>query len=205
MRRTPDLERAARAVASLLEAAGLDPASDPELADTPERVARALLHELLSGYDQDPAAILAERTASRARGIVALRDVDVVTTCPHHLMVATGTAHVAYAPGRYVVGLGALGRLLDCLSRRLVLQEDLAASVCKALVQHAHARAAVCVLELRPGCVVARGERRHRARAVSIAWSGPAVNDPAVRADLLAAVGRPGAARRGATTRRGSA
>ena len=63
-----DLSKAARAIEEFLEALGLDPHHEPELRETGRRVADAYANELLDGYAQDPAAILAEHTASTSRG-----------------------------------------------------------------------------------------------------------------------------------------
>lgn len=173
MRRPVDLERAARAIEDFLAAVGAPVDGDPELRDTGRRVAEAYACDLLSGYEQDPARILAERTSSEAPGIVLVTSIATTTTCPHHLMPATGVAHVGYLPGASVVGLGALARLVDCYARRLVLQEDLGRSVAAALVEHLGARAAGVVLDLSPTCLTSRGDRRHGARAITIAYDGP--------------------------------
>jgi GTP cyclohydrolase I len=185
-----DVDRAAKAIDEFLRALGHPPESDPELRGTGERVARAYAEELLGGYAMDPAAILAERTAARTRGMVVLANVRATTVCPHHLLPASGVAHVGYLPGDAVVGLGALGRLVDCFARRLVLQEELGQSIADALVQHLGARGAGCVVEMTQACVSARGERRHDARAVTHAFAGELTSDPALRAELLGAIQR---------------
>lgn len=169
-----DVEAAARAIDAFLAALGHPPQSDPELRGTGRRVAEAYAHELLTGYAEDPAAILADATASDAPGLVVVTDVRVTTMCPHHLLPASGVAHVGYLPGARVVGLGALARVVQCFARRLILQEDLGAKVADALVRHLGAKAAACALDLSPTCMTARGEREHGARAVSVAYAGDA-------------------------------
>ena len=187
MKRAPDLRRAAKAIEDLLDALDI-PKNDPELRGTPARVAETLAHDLLSGYGTDPAEVLAEATASRAPGLVVLADVAAVTVCPHHLLPAVGVVHLGYLPGEKVAGLGALARLVDCLSRRLVLQEDLGQQIADALVAHLGARGAGAIVELSPLCVTARGERRHGTRAVTTAYAGALATDASARAELLQAV-----------------
>ncbi|MCB9601576.1 MAG: GTP cyclohydrolase I [Sandaracinus sp.] len=169
-----DVEAAARAIEAFLTALGHPPSSDPELQGTGKRVAEAYAQELLAGYAEDPAAILADATASEAPGLVVVTDVQTTTMCPHHLLPASGVSHVGYLPGGSVVGLGALARVVHCFSRRLILQEDLGAKVAEALVTHLGAKAAACALDLSPTCMTARGEREHAARAVTIAYAGDA-------------------------------
>ena len=181
----PDLERAARAVAELLEALGAPVGADPELEGTGRRVAEAFAHELLAGYRMDPADVLSEHTAAETPGLVLLRDLPVTTMCPHHLMPASGVAHVGYLPGQRVAGFGSIGRLVDCFSRRLALQEAIGQNVVDALASHLGARGAGCVLDLSPTCLTARGGRRHGARAVTYAWSGEMARDAAARSEML--------------------
>lgn len=188
MGRRVDREKAARAVRELLQAVGAPLDDDPELSGTPDRVAQTFIDELLAGYDEDPAAILADTTDTHAPGLVVVRDLPVTTMCPHHLLPAQGVGHVGYLPGNRVVGLGALGRLLGCYARRLILQEDLGQAVVDALMRHLGARGAGCVIDLTPTCLTGRGGRHHGARAVTTTLAGALRDDPALQRQFLASL-----------------
>lgn len=169
-----DKRAAQAAIADFLRALGRDPASEPELAETPARVVDAFADELLEGYGVDLARLVADgstHTESPA-GIVALKDVSVATVCPHHLMPGLGHAHVVYRPGARVLGLGAIARLVNACARRLVLQETIAEDVVKAFLEHAGARGAYCEVTLVHGCLSARGACQSNARATSIVRRG---------------------------------
>ncbi len=186
-RAVPDLTRAARAIDEFLSAIGA-PTGDPELAGTGRRVAEAFALDLLSGYGEDPVRILAEGTGSHSAGLVVVTDLAAATICPHHLLPAMGNVHVGYFPGERVVGLGALGRLVDCYARRLALQEDIGQQIADALVAHLGARAAGVAIDFEQACVSARGERRHGARAYTVAFAGAAQDGAPLRAELLHAL-----------------
>jgi GTP cyclohydrolase IA len=183
--------RAAGAVARFLDALGLPRAvrRSAELAQTPARVAQAWLDELLDGYRQDPAAVLSPASASPARDLVALTGITYQSMCPHHLLPSRGVAHVAYLPGGRVAGFGQVVRLVDALAHRLVLQEDLARDVARALVDHLGARGAACVLDAEHLCLTARGARRVGTRAHSEAFVGALARDGEARRRFLAAIG----------------
>lgn len=183
-----DLEGAARAIEAFLRAVGAPIGDDPELEGTGRRVAEAWADDLLSGYAADPAHILSDATASDAPGLVVVTDLAAATMCPHHLMPASGVVHVGYFPGERVVGFGALGRLVDALSRRLRLQEDLGRDIAEALVEHLGARGAGAVVDLAPTCMTARGDRRHAARATTLAFAGSMSHDPSLQQQLLSAI-----------------
>jgi len=181
----PDPAAAQRAIEAFLEAVGAPVREDPELAGTGARVTQAFLEDFLSGYAMDPGLVFADATASNSPAMVALIDLPATTMCPHHLLPASGLVHVGYWPGDKVAGFGAIAALVDGYTRRLALQEDIARNVADALVAHLGARAAGCLVDLTPTCATVRGERRHGMRALTSAFAGEAVNDAALRSELL--------------------
>jgi GTP cyclohydrolase I len=159
-----DRQRAIAALRALLQALGHDPAERADLRDTPERAADAWIAELLVGYSVDPARLLASGSealpdASLA-GPVVLRDLAIVSVCPHHLLPSLGRATVAYLPGSLLLGLGTVARLVDALARRLTFQEEIGTNVVAALMDHGRARGAWCRLSMQQFCVCARGTRQ---------------------------------------------
>jgi GTP cyclohydrolase I len=185
----------AAAVEAFLDALGLPPAvrAGPDLADTPRRVAEAWAEDLLDGYRESPARILAESMPATASGLVAVTGIDYHSMCPHHLLPSRGVAHVCYLPGARVVGFGQLARVVDCLSHRLVLEEDLAREVAEALVEHLGARGAACVLDAEHFCLSVRGERRREARAHAQCFLGALAEDARLQDRFLALVPPAGA------------
>ncbi len=154
---------AEQAIAAFLEALGHSVDSDPQLAQTPTRVADAYMNELLGGYAVDVVALLDSPSCGIPRadaGLVVLRDVRIHTICPHHLLPGLGVATVAYRPGTRVLGLGVLARLVDAFARRLALQEDIGRRVVDALLTHGGARGAYCRLDLHHTCLSCRGPRQ---------------------------------------------
>ncbi len=198
---------AADAVGRFLDALGLPPGvrGAPDLAGTPRRVAEAWLEDLVDGYGRDPAELLAGAIPSAGRDLVAVTGIDFHSVCPHHLLPSRGVAHVAYVPGGRVVGFGQIVKLVDALAHRLVLQEDLARQIARALVEHLGARGAGCVLEAEHLCLTVRGERRAGARAHAEAYAGAMAREGGARGRFLAAIQRasPPGSGSGKTRRRG--
>ncbi|MFO0567891.1 MAG: GTP cyclohydrolase I [Polyangiaceae bacterium] len=180
-----DKPAAQRAIAEFLRALGRDPEREPELRDTPRRVADAFADELLSGYAIDLRALLGEGSAPGANsaGIVVVRRIAVATVCPHHLLSSLGHATVAYRPGERVLGLGTVARLVDACARRLALQEQIGVEVVNALVSLGGARGAFCQLTLHHSCLSARGSRQADATVRTQASAGE-LADPACLAEL---------------------
>lgn len=178
-----DKVAAARAIDAFLLALGRDPNEEPELRGTGARVAAAFADELCRGYAVDVDALLRENTILvDSSGLVFLRDIAVSTICPHHLMLGTGLATVAYAPRGKILGVGAIARVVDAFSQRLALQEAIGEDVVKALAAHLDPEWAMCRIVMSHGCMTARGERRHGAMLDTLAVRGD-------RAAALAALG----------------
>lgn len=121
------IDRATAAYEKFLEALGFDWKNDVNSDNTPHRVAKAWVNDIISGcYDQPP-KITAFTNEDGYEGIVCQNNIPVVSLCSHHNLQFTGTAHVSYIPSKEgkVVGLSKLNRIVDFFSRRPQLQEAL--------------------------------------------------------------------------------
>jgi GTP cyclohydrolase IA len=186
-----DRAAAANAIATFLRAIGRDPGAEAELADTGERVADAFLHDLCQGYAIDTRARLASSVlAGSGSVIVAVRDIPVVTTCPHHLMPAMGKATVAFQSAGRVVGIGALAGLVDAHARRLTLQETIGERVVDDIVAALAPSWAGCRLILSHACMIARGERAIGASVETVALRGASSAERVSAAHAALGVGR---------------
>jgi GTP cyclohydrolase I len=156
------------------------------MAGTPARVAAAWSRDLLSGYRQDPATILAPLAERSSRGLVAVRDIGFTSVCMHHLLPFEGKAHVAYAPDGRIAGLSRIARLVDCLARRLQLQEHLGSQIAGAIQESLRPLGAACLIEASHACVAARAARKTGSRIVTAAFTGEFLSSSARRREVLA-------------------
>ena len=165
---------------------------------TPQRVADAWSREIVSGYGTDPRRILARTMAARDHDLVLVRDIPFTSVCVHHLLPFGGTAHVAYLPGRRLVGLSKIARAVDALARRLQLQERLTRQIVETLQESLRPLGSACVMEAEHLCMSIRGPRKKGARVVTTAYTGVFRSRPALRLEFL----RLASARPGPRTRR---
>lgn len=176
-------------MSELLAAIGAD-ATRPGLADTPRRVAESYA-EFFSGVGVDPAVNpddLIDLEEGRRGELVIVRDIAFRSMCEHHLLPFVGVAHVAYLPGRHVIGLGALPRLVDTLASRPQLQERLSDEIADVLADGLDARGVLVVLDARQDCVSTRGARQVDSTTVTLASRGE-LADGGQQAAVLALIG----------------
>jgi GTP cyclohydrolase I len=124
--RLPAVEKA---LGDFLTALGYDWENDPNMKETPKRVAKMYINEVTAGtYDAPPRITQFENT-SGYNGMVVQKRIDVKSLCSHHLQPFIGKAYIAYIPGDDVVGLSKLNRTVDYFARRPQLQEQLTQQV----------------------------------------------------------------------------
>jgi GTP cyclohydrolase I len=182
-----DLQRVERAVRELLFAIGEDPDREG-LKQTPARVARSYT-EIFAGMVQKPEDVLTTSFEIGHNELILVRDIEVYSTCEHHLVPFHGVAHVGYIPGRdgRVTGLSKLARLVDVYARRPQVQERLTSQVADALCEHLKPLGALVVVECEHLCMSMRGVRRPGSRTITSAVRGQ-LRDPATRAEAMGLV-----------------
>ena len=182
-----DAPRVEAAIRELLIAVGEDPEREG-LRDTPARVARAYA-ETFSGLRQNASDVLATTFALGHEEMVLVKDIEVYSTCEHHLVPFHGVAHVGYIPsanGR-VAGLSKLARLVDVFARRPQVQERLTSQIADALVEFLDPAGAIVVIECEHLCMSMRGVRKPGSRTVTSAVRGQ-MRDIATRAEAMSLI-----------------
>ena len=121
--------------------------------------------------------------------LVLVRDIEVYSTCEHHLVPFHGVAHVGYIPGSdgRVTGLSKLARLVDVFARRPQVQERLTTQIADAMVTTSQPRGVIVVVECEHLCMSMRGVRRPGSRTITSAVRGQ-LRDPATRAEAMGLV-----------------
>ncbi|MDQ1535966.1 MAG: cyclohydrolase [Actinomycetota bacterium] len=182
-----DLGRIERAVRELLLAIGEDPDRDG-LVQTPARVARSYV-EIFAGMGQKPEDVLTTTFEIGHDELILVRDIEVYSTCEHHLVPFHGVAHVGYIPGPdgRVTGLSKLARLVDVYARRPQVQERMTSQIADALCEHLQPLGVLVVIECEHLCMSMRGVRRPGSRTITSAVRGQ-LRDPATRAEAMGLV-----------------
>ncbi|MCK9795135.1 GTP cyclohydrolase I FolE [Isoptericola sp. 4D.3] len=182
-----DAARAEAAVRELLLAVGEDPEREG-LRDTPARVARAY-QEIFAGLRQEPEDVLTTTFDIGHEEMVLVRDIEVYSTCEHHLVPFHGVAHVGYIPsteGR-ITGLSKLARLVEVYARRPQVQERLTTQIADAMVRILEPRGVLVVVECEHLCMSMRGVRKPGSRTVTSAVRG-IMQNATTRAEAMSLV-----------------
>ena len=160
--KTQMIQQAAEYYGKFLTALGFDWAADPHSADTPRRVAKAWVNDLMAGSINPAPEVTAFPNDEGYTGLICQTRIPVVSMCAHHNLTFSGVAHVAYIPGKkssdMVIGLSKLNRIVDHYSRRPNIQESLTKQIHDKIDELCVGnRGVAVVIESQHNCVLCRG------------------------------------------------
>ncbi|MDH6060025.1 GTP cyclohydrolase I FolE [Chrysosporum bergii ANA360D] len=173
-----------QAVRTLLIGLGEDPDREG-LKDTPKRVMKALQF-LTKGYTQSLDELLNGAVFTEdANEMVLVRDIDIFSSCEHHILPIIGRAHVAYIPNGKVIGLSKIARICEMYARRLQVQERLTSQIADALQGLLKPQGVAVVIEATHMCMVMRGVQKPGSWTVTSAMRGVFAEDSRSRAEFM--------------------
>lgn len=168
----------------IIHIAGFDRENDPNLTDTPMRVAKALVDELWTGcFTPEPKITVFPNTKQYNQMIIS-GPIDVKSMCSHHWLPFIGRAWVGYIPGGHVCGLSKLSRIVDWFARRPQIQEELTEQILEHVVKTLNPIGAMVIVEAKHFCMCSRGVNQNDSVMVTSAIHG-AFEDAATRNEFM--------------------
>ena len=160
---------------------------DPEregLVKTPERVAKALQF-LTHGSQQDGAEILRSAMFKEEyQQMVLVKDIELYSTCEHHVMPFIGKAHIAYIPNGTITGLSKIARVVEVFSRRLQVQERLTLQIKECIQKTLNPLGVMVVVEAQHMCMQMRGVKKQNSITTTSDFCG-AFNQAKTREEFM--------------------
>ena len=158
------------------------------LVGTPERVARSLRY-LMSGYDADVhTAVNGALFKAEGAEMVIVKEVEFYSLCEHHMLPFFGHVHLAYVPGKTILGLSKFARLVDMFARRMQVQERLTAQLADALEEILAPKGVAVVSEASHLCMMMRGVEKQGSTTRASVMRGAFKEDAALRREFLDAL-----------------
>ncbi len=180
----PVTEQIAGHVKEILRLLGEDESREG-LLKTPERVAKSLQY-LTKGYAEDGKEIIRSAMFDEEyQQMVLVKDIELYSTCEHHLLPFIGKAHVAYIPNGKITGLSKIARVVETYARRLQVQERLTVQIRDCIQEALQPLGVAVVIEANHTCMQVRGVEKANAVTTTSAFSGVFLKDPRTRNEFL--------------------
>jgi len=165
------------------------------LLKTPERVFKAYQF-IYGGYNQNPQEVLESALFTSSNDeMVLIKDIELYSTCEHHLLPIIGRAHVAYIPDGKVVGLSKIPRVVDIFSRRMQIQEQLTEQIADAIMKTIQPKGVAVVIQARHMCMEMRGVEKINSTTTSSALRGLFKRDEKTRLEFFNLINAPAGTR----------
>ena len=181
----PTREEAMAAVRTMLAWAGDNPNREG-LLDTPKRVVNSY-EEFFSGYAMDPYEIL-NKTFEEIAGydeMIIIKDIQLESTCEHHMAPILGKAHVAYIPNKRVVGISKLARIVDVYGKRLQTQETMTVQIADTIQKVLDPKGVAVVIDAAHQCMTTRGVHKENSTTITSRMLGIFRTDYRTRSEFM--------------------
>jgi len=182
-------QKVEQAVSKMIQSLGLDP-EDPNLKDTPRRIA-TLFEEMFSGIDPNNAPnITLFDNEDPAYDQIVSTGADFMSMCSHHFMPFFGSAYFGYIPGKKVIGLSKIRRVIQYFAHRPQLQERLTEQVIELLDSILQPKGCMLVMKARHMCVILKDPSQLNTETVTSAVRG-CFREAAVKQEFLSLIQKP--------------
>lgn len=170
--------------AEIMITLGLD-LTDDSLKGTPDRVAKMYVQEIFSGLNpaSKPKTAVFENKYGYNEMLVE-KDITLFSNCEHHFVPIIGKAHVAYIPGKHVIGLSKINRVVQYFAKRPQVQERLNEQIANELKEVLGTEDVAVIIDAVHLCVSARGVKDTNSNTITTHFSGKFKNEK-TRTDFL--------------------
>ena len=156
---------------------------DEHTEGTAKRFIDAWDNDWAEGYDKE-----INFTVFKGEGtdqMVVEMNIPIVSHCSHHLAPIMGVCHIAYLPGKSIVGLSKLNRIVERFARRLQVQERMTTQIAEELQLLLEPRGVGVQIIAEHFCVSTRGVRHHGAKTVTTKLTGLFLKEDSVKQEFL--------------------
>jgi GTP cyclohydrolase I len=179
---------AAQKVEELFDILRIDHRNDHNTRDTPQRVAKMFVEEILQGRFAAPPKITEFDNAQAYDQLIVTGPIELRSMCAHHLMPIYGHATIGILPAAdgKIIGLSKYDRIVDYFASRLQIQEELVKQIGQYIMDMTSPRGLAVRISAVHMCKTQRGVRAsHRSRMVNTYYWGEMATSAELKQEFL--------------------
>jgi GTP cyclohydrolase I len=186
--RTAMIAAAAQKVEELFDILRIDHRNDHNTRDTPRRVAKMYVEEILQGRYTAPPAITEFDNAQAYDQLIVTGPIEVRSMCAHHLMPIYGEAVIGILPAAdgKIIGLSKYDRIVEYFASRLQIQEEMVKQIGQYIMDMTKPRGLAVRISAVHMCKTQRGVRAsRRSRLVNTYYWGEMAGKAELKSEFL--------------------
>ena len=174
-------------ITNLLKELGENPEREG-LRKTSKRVADMLAF-LTSGNSVSLKTIINDAIFTQENNsMIVVKDIEVYSTCEHHLLPFFGKCHIGYVSDGKIIGVSKMARIVDMFARRLQLQERLTEQVAKTVMDVLCPKGVGVMIEAQHLCMMMRGVEKQNSIMVTSSVLGNFRSNIGTREEFLSII-----------------
>ncbi|HIC08450.1 MAG TPA: hypothetical protein EYO62_00120 [Aquificales bacterium] len=184
-------EKLERLFEEFLTTLGFDWKNDPNMVDTPRRVAKMFLEFTEGNFTPMPPVTVFDLSSMEADEVVEkvpvfVGPIEIKSLCSHHFLPIIGNVYFEYIPEDKVLGLSKIPRIIKWLARRPIIQELFTKQVVKTFLDLLPTVKGIAVyVKAKHMCMTVRGVNESNAYMVTEAFYGLYEESEDLRANFL--------------------
>ena len=179
---------AAQKVEELFDVLRIDHRNDHNTRETPLRVAKMFVEEILQGRYTAPPRITEFDNAQAYDQLIITGPLEIRSMCAHHLMPIYGHAVIGILPAAdgKIIGLSKYDRIVEYFASRLQIQEELVKQIGQYIMDATKPRGLAVRVSAVHMCKTQRGVRAsRRSRMVNTYYWGEMAKDAGLKSEFL--------------------
>jgi GTP cyclohydrolase I len=179
---------AAKKLEELFDVLHIDHRNDHNTRDTPRRVAKMFVEEILHGRYSEPPQITEFENVERFDQLIVTGPIEVRSTCAHHLMPIVGSAYIGVlpSPDGKIIGLSKYDRIVEYFASRLQIQEELVSQIGNYIMQVTKPRGLAVRISAVHMCKTHRGVRAStNSRMINSSFYGELLTNPNLKNEFI--------------------
>jgi GTP cyclohydrolase I len=168
----------------------IDTDNDHNTNETAHRVAKMFMQEIFSGRYEAAPKITAFPNVTHYEQIYVTGPITIRSMCAHHMMPIAGRAYVGVFPGKNVIGLSKFNRIVDWVSSRPQIQEEMTEQIADAIEKETEAVGIAVMLQAEHFCMTHRGVKEHESDMTTSVMRGVFQTDKSLKKEFYDIVAR---------------
>lgn len=179
------VDEVAEKVEDVLKSLVIDIDNDHNTKDSARRIAKMYVQEIFSGrYLQKPNVTTFPNHLDYDN-LYIVGPITVRSTCAHHFQGIKGNCYIGIYPGKNVIGLSKFNRIVEWISSRPQIQEEMTVQIADEVERETEADGVAVIVRAEHMCMTMRGVKEHASDMTTSVMRGKFREDPNLKSEFL--------------------